>query len=84
MLVKSGQVIETDRTLAAVAVTQIFLSVHCDKRTSFWLTVSFCSRAPRSRSIQSFQMQSDFLRSRCALCSFTAKCLQTAQTMALP
>lgn len=57
VLVKLGQIIQTDRTLAAVAVTQIFLSVHCDKRTCFWVSVSFCSRAPRSKSIWSFQMQ---------------------------
>lgn len=36
VLVNLGQVIQADRTLAAVAVTQIFLTVHCDKRTCFW------------------------------------------------
>lgn len=41
VLVNLAQVIQTDRTLAAVAVTQIFLSEHHDKRTCFWVSVSF-------------------------------------------
>lgn len=36
VLVNLGQVIQADRTLAAVAVTQIFLTVRHDKRTCFW------------------------------------------------
>lgn len=39
-LVNLEQVIQTDRMLGAEAVTQIFLSLHRDERTRFWVSVS--------------------------------------------